>query len=621
MKKVFNFLSAVSLVIVFALFYGCKKEEVPTLTTTAVSSITTISASSGGNITDDGGADVTARGVCWGTATMPAITGSKTTDGTGIGSFTSSLTGLTPNTKYYVRAYATNSEGTGYGSEVSFSTNPIVFATISTVKPTTITATTANPGGNITADGGAPITERGVVWALTANPTTDDHKVAASAAGTGAFTVALTQLQPGTLYHIKAYAINTAGTVYGADEFFSTSATKPSVTTAAVTVFTQTTATAGGEVTATGGAEVTERGVYYGTQTDPVTTGTKVSASAGGSGVFTCSLTSLTAATTYHVKAYAANSAGTEYGSEVTFTTSAVTLAVLTTTAPVLIPTSTTSVTAGGNVTSAGGGTITERGVCWSTSATPVYTGSHIAATTGGTGSFVVTMTNLLEGTLYYVRAYALNAAGPAYGNEVQILTMMSDLDNNIYKTVKIGTQIWMAENLKTTKYKDGITGIPYVTDPDIWKNLTGPAYCWYNNEATYKPLYGAMYNWFTVSTGNLCPNGWRVPTDAEWTTLTTLLGGESVAGGKLKETGTTHWTTPNTGATNDYGFTALPGGYRYWFDGSFANIGLLSYWWSSTVYEFDTEKGYYRELFNDQASVFREGADKKAGKYVRCVK
>jgi uncharacterized protein (TIGR02145 family) len=278
-------------------------------------------------------------------------------------------------------------------------------------------------------------------------------------------------------------------------------------------------------------------------------------------------------------------------------------------------------VTAGGNVTSAGGGTITERGVCWSTSATPVYTGSHIAATTGGTGSFVVTMTNLLEGTLYYVRAYALNAAGPAYGNEVQILTMMSDLDNNIYKTVKIGTQIWMAENLKTTKYKDGITGIPYVTDPDIWKNLTGPAYCWYNNEATYKPLYGAMYNWFTVSTGNLCPNGWRVPTDAEWTTLTTLLGGESVAGGKLKETGTTHWTTPNTGATNDYGFTALPGGYRYWFDGSFANIGLLSYWWSSTVYEFDTEKGYYRELFNDQASVFREGADKKAGKYVRCVK
>lgn len=622
MKKVFNFLSAVSLLIVFALFFGCKKEEVPTLTTTAITSITTITASSGGNITDDGGADVTARGVCWGTATMPTITGSKTSDGTGIGSFTSSLTGLTPNTKYYVRAYATNSEGTAYGSEVSFSTNPIVGATISTVRPTTITATTANPGGNITADGGAPITERGVVWALTANPTTADHKVAASAAGTGTFTVALTQLQPGTLYHVKAYAINTAGTVYGGDEFFTTSASKPSVTTAAVTVFTQTTATAGGEVTATGGADVTERGVYYGIHTDPVTTGTKAAASAGGSGAFTCSLTGLTAGTLYYVKAYATNSAGTEYGSEVTFTTSAVTLAVLTTTTPVLIPTSTTSVTAGGNVTSAGGGTITERGVCWSTSASPVYTGSHIAATTGGTGSFVVTMTSLLEGTLYYVRAYALNGAGPAYGGEVQVLTMMSDLDNNIYKTVKIGTQIWMAENLKTTKYKDGITGITNVTDPDTWKGLTGPGYCWYNNiEATYKPLYGAMYNWFTVSTGNLCPTGWRVPTDAEWTTLTTLLGGESVAGGKLKEAGTDNWLTPNTGATNESGFTALPGGYRYWSDGSFADAGKLSYWWSSTEYEFDTALGYYRELFNDQASVFREAANKKAGKYVRCVK
>jgi uncharacterized protein (TIGR02145 family) len=129
------------------------------------------------------------------------------------------------------------------------------------------------------------------------------------------------------------------------------------------------------------------------------------------------------------------------------------------------------------------------------------------------------------------------------------------------------------------------------------------------------------MYNWFTVNTGALCPTGWHVPTDAEWTTLTTFLGGESVAGGKLKEAGTAHWTTPNTGATNESGFTALPGGYRYWFDGSFANIGLLSYWWSSTEYEFDTALGYYRELFNDKASVFREAANKKAGKYVRCVK
>jgi len=183
MKKAINYFTTLLLMTVFVSFYGCKKDkDMPTLTTTAVTAITTTAASSGGNITDDGGAEVTARGICWGTTSGPTTTGSKTSDGTGIGSFTSSITGLTPNTKYYVRAYATNSEGTAYGNEVDFTTNPIIGATVTTTAPTTLTSTTANPGGNITADGGAPVTERGIVWALTANPTTSDNKVAASAA-------------------------------------------------------------------------------------------------------------------------------------------------------------------------------------------------------------------------------------------------------------------------------------------------------------------------------------------------------------------------------------------------------------------------------------------------------
>jgi uncharacterized protein (TIGR02145 family) len=152
-------------------------------------------------------------------------------------------------------------------------------------------------------------------------------------------------------------------------------------------------------------------------------------------------------------------------------------------------------------------------------------------------------------------------------------LFTLTDVDNNTYKVVKIGTQVWMAENLKTTRYNDG-SAIPLVTDNTEWNNLTTPGYSWYNNDsATYAQTYGALYNWYTVETGNLCPTGWHVPSDAEWTTLTDYLGGEAIAGGKLKETGTAHWDSPNTGATDETGFTAFPGGNRT-KNGPFSNLG-----------------------------------------------
>ncbi|HOW09920.1 MAG TPA: FISUMP domain-containing protein [Bacteroidales bacterium] len=626
MKKVLNLLILVSFLSGIAALNGCKKDkDMPTLTTTAVTGITTTAASSGGNITDDGGAEVTARGVCWGTATGPTTAGSKTSDGTGIGSFTSSITGLTPNTKYYVRAYATNSEGTAYGNEIEFTTNPIIGATVTTTAPTTLTSTTANPGGNITADGGAPVTERGIVWALAANPTTSDNKVAASAAGTGAFTVSLTSLQPGTLYHIRAYAINTSGTAYGNDLTFTTPATKPSVTTAAVTVFTQTTATAGGNVTATGGADVTERGVYYSTQANPATTGTKVAASSAGTGTFTVNLTGLTPGTLYHVVAFATNSAGTEFGTEQTFTTSPIVYATVTSTAPTLILTSTTSVTAGGNVTATGGGTVSERGVCWGTSANPVATGSHIASGTG-TGSFSVTLTPLQEGTLYYVRAYAINEAGTSYGTEYQIVTLLSDVDNNIYRTVRIGNQIWMAQNLATTHFNNG-NAITEVTLDANWVGNTDPAYCWYNNdEDTYRPLYGALYNFHAANTGNLCPAGWRVPSDADFKALEMTLGLTQAEADALGWRGTTQgtqlksasgWTTGN--GTNTSGFSAVPAGYRYYVDGTFNLAGTITYFWTTT--EDSPNRAFMRQLDSTHENVYRQNADESAGKSVRCVK
>jgi uncharacterized protein (TIGR02145 family) len=172
---------------------------------------------------------------------------------------------------------------------------------------------------------------------------------------------------------------------------------------------------------------------------------------------------------------------------------------------------------------------------------------------------------------------------------KLEALEVVKDIDNNKYDIITIGTQTWMAENLKTTRYNDG-TLIPLITDNTPWGNAStnkSPGYCWYNNVPANLIAYGALYNWYAINTAsngnkNVCPTGWHVPTDGEWTTLTNALGGTGVAGGKMKEAGLAHWVTPNTGATNESGFAGLPGGYRKG-DGTFVNVGSYGYWWSST--------------------------------------
>lgn len=192
------------------------------------------------------------------------------------------------------------------------------------------------------------------------------------------------------------------------------------------------------------------------------------------------------------------------------------------------------------------------------------------------------------------------------------------DIDGNMYKTITIGTQTWMAENLRVTKYRDG-TAIPLVTDDTEWASLD-PAYCWYDNDVSYKKTYGALYNWYTVNNGNLCPTGWHVPTNAEWTTLTTYLGGEDIAGGKLKETGTNHWLS-NRGADNSSGFTALPGGLRR-VNGTFASISAginYGYWWSSS--EYGTEGAFYWSMNCVSSNVSSCTNSNNNGHSVRCVR
>ncbi|MFA6571574.1 MAG: FISUMP domain-containing protein, partial [Bacteroidota bacterium] len=183
---------------------------------------------------------------------------------------------------------------------------------------------------------------------------------------------------------------------------------------------------------------------------------------------------------------------------------------------------------------------------------------------------------------------------------------------------VWIGTQIWSCTNLAVTTYRDGST-IPQVTDPTAWSNLTTGAWCYYNNDPSMGPIYGKLYNWYAVNDPRgLAPTGWHVPSEAEWTTLTTYLGGESVAGGKLKETGYTHWQSPNTGATNESGFSALPGGYRN-EGGTFADIGLRDDWWSSTEYLATT--AWYSWVNYSNATLSRDRTIKGYGFSVRLIK
>jgi len=308
------------MILAIVLLYSCEEKPTPpTVTTTAASEISYTTATSGGNVTDDGGASIIARGICWSTSSNPTIDDDKTIEGTGIGTFASELTGLTSNTTYYVKAYATNSAGTGYGSQVSLTTLQTEVPELTTAEVTSIAQTTAISGGNITDDNGSSVTARGVCWNTSAAPTIADSKTN-DGSDKGVFISNLTDLQPGTLYYIRAYATNSVGTSYGNELSFTTLATLPTLTTTAVTSITQTTAKSGGEITSDGGADITARGVCWNTSTSPTISDSKTT-NGNGTGSFTSNITDLQTGTTYYMRAYATNSEGTAYGNEINFIT------------------------------------------------------------------------------------------------------------------------------------------------------------------------------------------------------------------------------------------------------------------------------------------------------------
>ena len=629
-------------IILIYVFCSCSKtsENInPTvkisITTTNVTEISTTSAKSGGLITVDVRTSITARGVCWHTSQNPTTSNSKTLDGTGTGEFTANITDLTANTTYYVRAYATNSSGTTYGNEVSFKTSAAqttTLPTLTTVAISAITQTAANSGGNVSADGGATVSARGVIWSTSQNPTVALSTKTSNGTGTGEFTSNITGLTANTTYYVRAYATNSTGTAYGNEVSFKTSTTQtitiPTLTTVAISAITQTTANSGGNVSADGGATVSARGVIWSTSQNPTVALSTKTSNGTGTGEFTSNITGLTANTTYYVRAYATNSTGTAYGNEVTFKTSAAQTTTIPTLTTVAISAITqTTANSGGNISADGGATVTARGVIWSISQNPTVALSTKTSNSTGTGAFTSNITNLTANTTYYVRAYATNSSGTAYGNEVSFKTSavvttnsgVTDLCGKTYKEIIIGNQTWTSENLSTCKYRNG-DPIPHVKDDATWASLTTGAYCYFNNDSTkYAAIYGKIYNWFAVTDSRgLAPTGWHIPSQTELTTMINTLGGAATAGGKMKTTGTTYCST-NTSATNTSGFSGLPAGDRRGFNGVFNNIGVFGGFWSTT--QFDSSNAWNFRLYCNSAEATIGNDGKRHGFSVRIIK
>ena len=574
-----------------------------TLTTTAATDITTNSAVVGGNITEDGGDNLTERGVVYSTSHNPTMSDTKLSNGSGIGLFTCNLTGLQANTTYYVRAYAVNSKGVSYGDEVSFTTASYSLPSVTTTSASSVTTSSATAGGNVTADGGATVTERGVVYSTTQNPTTSNSKKV-SGSGKGAFSVSLTGLLEGRTYYVRAYAVNSEGTSYGNQISFTTNKTVvlPTVTTATATQITETTAVTGGNVTADGNATVTERGVVYSTTQNPTTSNSK-KVSGSGIGSFTCNLTGLQANTTYYVRAYAVNSKGTAYGQEISFTTDkGILLPVLTTTVTQITNNSAVVV---GNITSDGGATVTERGIVYCQLPNPDINHTNaicdIIRSGSGVGEFTCEMIDLPPDTKYYVRAYAINSKGVAYGEEVSFTTKSPSYSDptgteNGHGYVDLGLSVkWATMNVGASKPED--YGDYYAwgeTEPKTTYEWS--TYKWCNGSHDTQTKYCTDSSYGTVDNKTVLDKeddaaavnwggNWQMPTEAEFY--------------ELREQCTWTWTTQNgvdgynvTSKKNGNSIFLPAAGYRYGSSLYYAGSG--GYYWSSSLNSYDASYAYY---------------------------
>lgn len=400
------------------------------------------------------------------------------------------------------------------------------------------------------------------------------------------------------------------------------SANLPVLTTIAVTDITSASAKAIFTISDDGGFKIFSSGVCWSTSENPTVHETKILAVAGTGAETYVNISGLLPATTYYLRAFATNSAGIAYGNTIVFETIEAELPIVTTN-PISNITSEGAV-GGGTIISDGGAEVIERGVVWGINPNP---GVELPTKTidgTGPGDFTSIITNLAPTTRYYVRAYATNHAGTSYGSEITFETLSASFtdprDGSVYQTVKIGNQIWMAENLRY---------LPHVSDLALGSVETPfryvHSYSGINVEeakATDNYInYGALYNWAAAQ--DACPSGWHLPSEAEFTVLIEFLGGESIAGAKMKqegtlEEGTSLWRAPNTGATNESGFTGLPGGRRHSSGGS-TTLGFFGNWWTRNEVDSNEAKSYI--LFYNVQNIHTTNSDKSSGFSIRCIK
>ncbi len=380
---------------------------------------------------------------------------------------------------------------------------------------------------------------------------------------------------------------------------------KPTVTTNAVESITNNSAVCGGNVTAYGSTAVSAKGVCWSTLSEP-TISDSYTTDGSGLGSFTSNISGLDGNTPYFVRAYATNMEGTAYGNEISFTTT-VTGTLPTVTTDIASSISDSSAICGGEVISEGSSAVIARGVCWST-ILPTIADPH-TSDGNGIGHFSSNLTGLEEYTPYYVRAYASNSEGTAYGNEIAFTTpgsgptgeacpgipsIIDPRDGQEYPTVKIGTQCWLRKNMNY---------------------LGGTSWC-YDNSTSNCATYGRLYDW--TSALGACPEGWHLPSNDEFGVLVSFLGSD--AGGKMKEVGTEHWISPNTGATNLSGFTALGGGFRQPNGLLFYSLNARAAFWTSTETVPSSPLVWYAYLVNYESTFHKLNNEKAYGLSVRCL-
>ena len=269
------------------------------------------------------------------------------------------------------------------------------------------------------------------------------------------------------------------------------------------------------------------------------------------------------------------------------------------------------------DISSDGGGQILAKGIVYSTNNLPTLLDFTIM-TGSDAGSFTGSISSLLPNTTYYIRAFATNNLGTRYSNQLLENTSLiaTDLDGNMYPGIKIGTQTWLSKNLNVTKYQNN-DSIEQVISSSTWLNLMEGAWSYSDNSSSYGGTYGKLYNWFAATDQRkICPIGWKIPSDADWTILTDFLGGLDVAGGKLKSTGISIWQIPNNWANNLSYFSGLPGGYRD-ESGQFLGLGYYGLWWSSTS---DGPNALSRYVYNEFNYASKDSSAKNQGLAIRCL-